>query len=213
MIHAHMKSMLLAGAALLGFLAGCQQPGDGMGLDSAGKVVPFCQSHPTDPSCVAVDPCIANPSLPGCKVDTCKANPDAPGCKVDTCAVYPSHPSCNPVTGKKFADILPILKENCQQCHMPGGAGYAQGKMLLSDDSAYASLVGVPAANQTVAKGWVRVKPRVPDSSILYLKVSMASPKLPDGKVYGQAMPVGKPPLTAATLDLIKQWILDGAEK
>lgn len=206
------KALFLAAAAAA-LLGGCQKAGDGLGLDPSGKVIPFCQSHPQDPSCVTVDPCILNPAGPGCPVDTCKVNPSAPGCSTDVCTLNPQDPSCNPVVKKKFGEILPIIQENCQQCHSPGGQGYGIGKLLLSDDSAYASLVNAPAANQVIAKGWVRVKPGFPDSSILYVKVSMNPPKLPGNKSYGTQMPMGKPALPAANVDLIKQWIADGAEK
>lgn len=197
------------------WVGACQRAGDGVGLDTSGKVVAFCVSHPDDPSCRApVDSCQTVPPAPGCQVDVCKTNPSAPGCSVDVCTINPDDPSCKPVATKvRLAEVLPIFKEQCEQCHSPGGAGYGTGRLHLGADSAWANLVDKPAWVQTVAKGWVRVKPGQPDSSILWIKLSMATPKLPDGKTYGAAMPMSKPSLPAANLELIKQWISDGAIK
>lgn len=206
------RAALLLVAALLP--GACQRAGDGLGLDTSGKVVAFCVAHPDDPTCrVPVDSCKLTPPAPGCPVDTCKTNPPAPGCSVDVCKLNPQDPSCQPSGKVKLADILPIFQEQCEQCHSPGGAGYGTGRLHLGADSAYANLVDKPAWVQTVAKGWVRVKPGNPDSSILWLKISTATPKLPDGKVYGAAMPLYKPTLPAANLELIKKWISDGALK
>lgn len=200
-----------AAAGALWFLEGCMKAGDGMGLDVTGKPVPFCQSNPSHPSCIVVDPCIANPSGPTCQIDSCKKVPPAPGCSVDFCTAHPTDTACIVPVKVKFSEVLPIFKEQCEQCHSPGGAGYSTGRLSLTSDSAYANLVNKPAWVQTVAKGWLRVKPGMPDSSILFLKISMASPKLPDGKAYGAGMPLYKPALPAASVELIRKWIADGA--
>jgi hypothetical protein len=210
-----------AAMAVLGMLVlillplGCQKAGDGIGLDPSGQRIPFCKAYPDDPSCVAVDPCIANPSLPQCKQDTCKTVPPAPGCSVDVCKTNPDHPSCRPKV--KFDQVLAIvLKETnrCQQCHTGQGAGVTTGKLLLTVDSAYGKLVNAPVANAANAqKGWVRVKPGSPDSSVFFLKISMASPKLPDGTAIGARMPLYNNALDTGSINIVKQWILDGAEK
>lgn len=203
--------LLLAAAASAALLGGCQEAGDGVGLDESGRVIPFCTSHPQDPVCVVIDPCIANPSAPGCSVDTCKSNPKAPGCSTDVCITNPQDPSC--VAPKKsFAThILPIIRNNCQTCHTGNGLGATGGKLTLKDDSAYVNMVNKPAYH-IAAGGFVRVKPFSPDSSVLYVKVFMATPKLPNNRTIGYQMPYQLPPLSASDIDLIKQWILDGAE-
>lgn len=209
---------------------GCQRAGDGVGLDATGQRLPLCQAQPEHPSCVAVDPCLANPNLPQCKPDTCKTTPPAPGCAVDLCKTNPSAPGCTVDVCKtnpndpscaadkvKFDKVLAILLSDaakCSQCHLPGGAGASTGKLLLSADSAYANLVNARVATASIAqKGWVRVKPGSPDSSYLYLKIAMASPKLPDGTVIGARMPMYNNAMDTGSINLIKRWILDGAEK
>jgi hypothetical protein len=219
------KSFAAAGA--LAALLGCMKSGDGVGLDSSGKVVPFCTLHPGDPSCaVAVDPCLKdplsqacslatclkNPAAAGCQVTDCAKTPTAPGCSVDVCAANPAAEECRPKM--KFAEVLPILKDQCQQCHSPGGSGYTMGRLNLTPDSAFANLVGVPVWVQAVAPGWVRVKPGFPDSSLFLLKLTGgAQPELPSGNTYGSGMPLGKPSLPDVSIQTIRKWIADGALK
>jgi hypothetical protein len=219
--HTHAAAPRRAVLATFGLLAlslfpsGCQRAGDGLGLDAAGQPVPFCKAHPEDPACVAIDPCVANPGLPQC-LDSCQATPPAPGCSVDVCKANPADPSCQPVAAKvRFDQVLPILKANqCQQCHTGTGAGVTTGKLLLSDEAAYDNLVNVAVSVQTVAKGWVRVKPLQPDSSMLILKLTKNPPKLASGVSYGAMMPQGATtPLDTSITNVIRKWILDGAEK
>lgn len=208
----------LAFPALLTLLLsplGCQKAGDGLGLDAVGNRLELCDINPEDPACKPVDPCLANPSLPQC-LDTCQTNPPAPGCSVDVCALNPSDPNC-PQPKVKFDQVLPILvnpASNCIQCHLAGGQGATTGKLLLSEDSAYANLVNSPVAVASYAqRGWLLVRPGSPDSSWFYLKISMASPRLPEGTGIGARMPMGYAPLDTGSINLIKRWILDGALK
>lgn len=214
-------------AALLGCFPGCMKTGDGMGLDASGNALPFCTLYPQDPSCaVAVDPCVKdplsqacslsicqkNPSAAGCQVTDCALTPTAPGCSVDVCVANPDLEECRPKM--MFAEVLPILKDQCEQCHSPGGDGYIRGKLNLTADSAFANLVGVLVSIQQVAPGWLRVKPGFPDSSMLMLKLTGGlSPKLPSGKTYGSGMPMGKPTLPDVSIQTIRKWIADGALK
>lgn len=217
----------LAAVTVSAVLWGCMESGDGLGLDSSGKTVPFCTAHPEDPSCaIAVDPCAKdplsqacslatcqkNPAAIGCRVTDCLKTPSAPGCSVDVCAANPATEECRPKM--KFAEVLPILKDQCEQCHSPGGAGYTMGKLNLTTDSAFANLVGVLVSVQPVAPGWLRVKPGFPDSSMLLLKLTGgASPELPSGNTYGSGMPLGKPSLPDVSIQTIRKWIADGALK
>lgn len=210
------KRVILAAVAALGLLGGCLKAGDGLGLDSTGKLIAQtdpCIANPSGPGCPPIDSCLLVPPPAGCAVDSCLALPRTPACSTKYCETHTTDAYCKPVvTGTSFAaSVLPIIKEHCQECHKPGGLGYTTGKLNLSDDSAYVNLVGKLATVQTVAKGWVRVKPGLPDSSILNIKVSMTTPKMPDGKSYGASMPQLKPLLPAPTVALIKQWITDGA--
>lgn len=229
-----MKLRLRYILAALGLAAAtaCMKAGDGVGLDTYGKIVPpppFCESHPDDPSCSA-DPCVANPSSAACSLSLCQKDParpgctappdcskdpSAPGCAIDSCKADPSLPGCQPKT--KFGAVFHLLQANsCLTCHVPGGLGVTQGKLnMASEDSAYINLVGVPATFQTMAPGWKRVVEGKPDSSLFVHKLAATSSsvKLPDGKAYGGRMPLNLGPIPAADLDVIRKWIQDGAQR
>src|SRR6266853_1583439 len=66
----------------------------------------------------------------------------------------------------------------------------------------YALLVGVPSNEEP---GLLRVHPGVPDSSYIVLKLEGSS------AILGAQMPFGGPPLPQSTIDVIRQWISDGA--
>ena len=87
----------------------------------------------------------------------------------------------------------------CVRCH--SGAGAPEG-LALDAPHSYALLVGVPSNEDA---GLLRVKPGVPDSSYLVLKLQ-GSPG-----IVGVQMPFGGPPLPQATIDVIRQWITNGA--
>jgi hypothetical protein len=87
----------------------------------------------------------------------------------------------------------------CVRCH--SGAGAPQGLQLDAAHS-YALLVGVPSVEDPSLP---RVKAGVPDSSYLVLKLQ-GSPG-----ILGAQMPFGGPPLPQATIDVIRQWITNGA--
>jgi hypothetical protein len=86
----------------------------------------------------------------------------------------------------------------CTVCH--AGAGAPQGLRLDAADS-YALLVGVPSAE---VPSLLRVKPGDPANSYLIQK-------LEGHAAVGAQMPFGGPPLPAATIAVIRQWISDGA--
>src|SRR6202521_3205780 len=87
----------------------------------------------------------------------------------------------------------------CVRCH--SGAGAPEG-LALDAAHSYALLVGVPSNEEA---GLLRVKPGVPDSSYLVLKLQ-GSPG-----IVGAQMPFGGPPLPQSTIDVIRQWITNGA--
>jgi hypothetical protein len=87
----------------------------------------------------------------------------------------------------------------CSKCHI--GASAPEGLQLDAAHS-YNLLVGVPSAEDGSLD---RVKPGDPDSSYMVLKIEGAA-----GIVGGQ-MPLGETPLPQATIDAIRQWIMDGA--
>ena len=74
--------------------------------------------------------------------------------------------------------------------------------MQLDAQHSYALLVGVPS---TEVPGTERVKPGDPDSSYIVLKLENAP------GIVGAQMPFGGPYLPQSTIDVIRQWISDGA--
>lgn len=91
------------------------------------------------------------------------------------------------------ADVQPLFDANCIGCHG------ANGGLSLAAGSSYDNLVGVPA------QGYAgnRVVPGDPDASVLYRKLSGAQ------GVGGPMPPTGF--LPAATVDLVRTWIAEGA--
>ena len=86
----------------------------------------------------------------------------------------------------------------CTTCH--SGSNAPQGLHLDAANS-YSQLVGVPSAE---VPALLRVKPGDPDNSYIVQK-------LEGHAAIGAQMPLGGPPLPAATIAVIRQWISDGA--
>jgi hypothetical protein len=104
----------------------------------------------------------------------------------------------------KFAQqIQPILTANCTggACHDASGPA---GNLQLTSGSAYSNLVNVLAKSScTTTK---RVAPGAPDQSYLMFKLQGA------GDCFsGSRMPKGQNALPAAQLQLIRDWIANGA--
>lgn len=219
-----LKKKWIAAALALGALIACMKAGDGVGLDTNGKVIPFCTAHPDDPSC---DVCVITPASKACSTSMCakdstlawchtqpdcNATPKPAGCSTNVCETNPLDPSCPKKT--RFAEVWTLIENNfCLQCHIPGQPGVVQGKLNMeSPDSAYANLVNVLVTLQNTAPGWKRVFPGQPDSSALVIKVTSSPPKL-GGKVYGGKMPLNNKPMEPSDIAVIRKWIEDGALK
>ncbi|HUI27305.1 MAG TPA: hypothetical protein VL403_14580 [Candidatus Kryptonia bacterium] len=79
--------------------------------------------------------------------------------------------------------------------------------LSLVDGASYDQLVNVPAFNLAAQQaGLLRVKPGDPDNSFLIIKLT--NPTIDEGV----RMPSGKPPLSAAQIQLIRDWITQGAQ-
>jgi hypothetical protein len=87
----------------------------------------------------------------------------------------------------------------CSPCH--SGASAPEGLMLDAAHS-YSLLVGVPSQEVPTLD---RVKPGDPTNSYLIIKLTNGP------GIVGQQMPRGEPPLPQATIDVIEQWITNGA--
>lgn len=101
------------------------------------------------------------------------------------------------------AAVQPILTASCAVSGCHAGASPAQG-MNLSSGQAYANIVNVPSIESSL----MRVKPCEPDSSYLVHKIQGTQ-----GTVGGSGgqMPLGRAALSQAQIDVIRQWITDGA--
>jgi hypothetical protein len=101
-----------------------------------------------------------------------------------------------------FASIQAnIFTPICTRCH--SGPAAPQGLQLDAQHS-YALLVGVPS---TESPALLRVKPGDPDSSYIVQKLEGAP------GIVGARMPYGGPYLSQSTIDVIRQWITDGAQQ
>ena len=105
-----------------------------------------------------------------------------------------------PVLTADFQSIQDnVFTPICVHCH--SGAGAPEGLELDAAHS-YALLVGVPSSEES---GLERIKAGDPNSSYLVLKLQGSA------GIVGAQMPFGGPPLPQATIDVIRQWISDGA--
>lgn len=104
-------------------------------------------------------------------------------------------------TGPSFAGVVQEIldRRDCTRgmCHA-GGAGYLA--LTFSVAGNYANLVNVRSHAQPSA---LRVKPGDAANSYLIMKL--------EGRGSGERMPLGLPPLSAADLDNIRDWIDAGA--
>jgi len=92
-----------------------------------------------------------------------------------------------------------IFTPICTKCHQ--GAGAPEG-LMLDQSHSYALLVGVASTEQPNVE---RVDPGNPDSSYLIQKLEDAP------TISGAQMPFGGPYLQQSTIDVIRQWITNGA--
>jgi hypothetical protein len=87
----------------------------------------------------------------------------------------------------------------CSPCH--SGANAPHGLMLDAAHS-YNDLVGVPSVEVPT---FDRVKPGDPDNSYIILKLENSP------LIAGSQMPLGETPLLPSVIDVIRQWITNGA--
>jgi hypothetical protein len=101
-----------------------------------------------------------------------------------------------------------VFSVNCVGCHTGGGAPF--GLSLESADLSYTNLINVvsPRDPNPSNPTYVRVRPNNPNDSFLIQK-------LEGTQTLGARMPLppGTPPLPQATIDVIRQWIQNGAPR
>jgi hypothetical protein len=86
----------------------------------------------------------------------------------------------------------------CEQCHSGAGAPFG---LRLDAANSYALLVGIQSGQNSA---FLRVEPNDPAASYLIRKLEGTAGT-------GERMPAGLPPLPQADIDVIRQWITDGA--
>jgi uncharacterized protein (TIGR03118 family) len=92
-----------------------------------------------------------------------------------------------------------IFNPICSQCHI--GANAPRG-LKLDDANAYANLVNVASDEVPTI---LRVKPNDPANSYIVQKIEGTA-------TVGGRMPLGQPALDAATIQMVKDWISQGAQ-
>lgn len=98
-------------------------------------------------------------------------------------------------------DVQSLLNNNCVFCHMTGAES---GNLNLEPGIAYDSLVGVDSRQSDL----VRVKPEEPEASYLLHKLEGTHSQV--GGSGGQ-MPLGGMPFNEDQLQVVRQWIMEGA--
>ncbi|MEK6643945.1 MAG: hypothetical protein AABZ08_08550 [Planctomycetota bacterium] len=99
--------------------------------------------------------------------------------------------------------IQPIFSANCAICHKPGGFADDQGITLyLTAGNAHGLLVNMPSDQDSTL---TRVVPGNSAQSLLYLKISSDNPPV------GIRMPFLRSPLSQSDINLIRDWIDQGA--
>lgn len=95
-----------------------------------------------------------------------------------------------------------IFDTNCALSGCHAGANPQQG-MNLSAGESFGSMVGVPSQERP---SLLRVNPGNPDDSYLVHKIEGRS------GIVGERMPLGRSPLSNDQINLIRTWIVNGAQ-
>lgn len=103
------------------------------------------------------------------------------------------------VVASAFGEIQStIFTPICMECH--GVIGGSAGLSLAAPGS-FANIVGV---SSTQVSSLSRISPNDPDNSYLVQKIEGIA-------AVGGQMPLGGPPLPQESIDLVRQWVTDGA--
>jgi hypothetical protein len=123
----------------------------------------------------------------------------------ETPTLTPS-PSPTPTLGLFDQIQTTIFNPTCTEMFCHDDIGQSGGLVLLEGQS-YGNLVDVPPQNAAaLARGLLRVDPGAPDNSFVLVK--LVGPTAAEGL----RMPQGKPPLAPEQIELVRQWIEQGAE-
>ena len=95
-----------------------------------------------------------------------------------------------------------IFTPHCSGCHTGGGAALPASQNLTAGNT-YANIVGVASVEQSAL---MRIAPGAPDNSYLVRKVQ-GTPG-----ISGVQMPAGGTPLTQTQIDMLRGWVVAGAQ-
>lgn len=110
-----------------------------------------------------------------------------------------------PVGAATFTQVYAIITAKCGSCHTTMSSGNLD---MGTKMNAYSNLVGKKASGaQCLSSGLTRVVAGMPDTSLMYQKVTKDS-----AAVCGDSMPRARPVLPAGEIATIRSWILDGAK-
>ncbi len=130
-------------------------------------------------------------SLAACTIGDAPTDPDNP---------LPGDPVIAPAEPSFATDVQPIFNvTGCTSSNCHGRA--ARGDLDLRDGKSYAQLVGVVATQED----GIRVIPGNADDSYIVVKVE-------DRQKSGSKMPLGRPALSSAQIQTIRNWITEGAK-
>jgi Copper type II ascorbate-dependent monooxygenase, C-terminal domain len=108
-----------------------------------------------------------------------------------------------------------ILNTSCaiSGCHASGADNsFPQHRLVLEKKVAYKNLVGAAPANaNALTDNLLRVKPFLPDESLLFHKLHLFSGH--HTRDYGNPMPLGLPALSEGQLEFVRLWIEAGASE
>ncbi len=106
-----------------------------------------------------------------------------------------------------------IFEPQCASCHRSGASDARSSQLVLTADSAYQQLVGIPSTQSLArADGLLRVKPNRADSSLLYHKLAWIPGH--HSRDYGTLMPMGTTRgLSIGQLEYVRRWIEAGAPR
>jgi hypothetical protein len=156
------------------------------------------------PSDTPTPPDTATPSDTATPAPTVTGTPPSTSTVTPTASPSPS-PTATPTLSAFDQIQQTIFNTTCTDAFCHDAQGQMGGLVLVAGRS-YANLVGVVPQNAAAAAaGLLRVTPNDPDKSFLVIKVAGPPP------LEGLQMPLGKMPLSAAQMQLIRDWISAGA--
>jgi hypothetical protein len=121
--------------------------------------------------------------------------------------------AAGPGTGSSFSRLQrAVFDPQCVTCHTAGHDYAGQSGLVLDPAVAYDNLVSVLPTNPAAREdGLLRVKPGVPDSSLLLHKLHWE----PDHhqRDYGSPMPLGGQSLSVGQIEFVRRWIAAGAPR